>query len=71
MEPSDVKAGVEVQLKSGGPKMTVGDKMADGTFRCHWFIGNKSKEAFFNPNVLIPYKKAGLHIAASGSTRKP
>jgi len=33
------KVGDVVQLKSGGPKMTVTEELTDGKLRCVWFAG--------------------------------
>ena len=33
------KVGDVVQLKSGGPKMTVTEELTDGKLRCAWFAG--------------------------------
>ncbi|NTJ66019.1 DUF2158 domain-containing protein [Agrobacterium rhizogenes] len=53
---NEIKAGSVVQLKSGGPKMTVaetGEYGYDGyqSAKCHWFIQDKApwkkEEAYF------------------------
>ena len=36
-EQQPFKPGDVVQLKSGGPAMTVGGKVAEDSIRCHWF----------------------------------
>ena len=35
------KVGDIVQLKSGGPKMTVEEELGSGDIRCQWFAGSK------------------------------
>jgi uncharacterized protein YodC (DUF2158 family) len=40
----EIKPGEIVQLKSGGPKMTVSRLEDNGTNAvCGWFVGNKEK----------------------------
>ena len=50
------KVGDIVQLKSGGPRMTVGEKplgvQAQGVF-CQWFSGKKLSSGFFTAASLI------------------
>jgi uncharacterized protein YodC (DUF2158 family) len=41
----DLKAGNVVQLKSGGPKMTLGEEMSGGDWAVHWFLNGELKEA--------------------------
>lgn len=52
----DFKLGDIVQLKSGGPKMTVGEKPlgmhAQGVY-CQWFSGKNLSSGFFAPATLI------------------
>jgi uncharacterized protein YodC (DUF2158 family) len=52
---ADFKVGEVVQLNSGGPKMTVGQKQphqgALGVY-CQWFAGSKLESGFFAPEVL-------------------
>lgn len=38
---SEFKEGDTVQLKSGGPIMTVQSKQGDGTYWCIWFNSTK------------------------------
>ena len=59
------KAGFDtgeiVQLKSGGPKMTVASTntkalaapMAQGRIHCQWFAGSKLEQGFFPPEALV------------------
>ncbi len=49
---TDIKEGDIVRLKSGGPPMTVGAKMASGGFTCTWFVGQEVKEKIFTPDQL-------------------
>jgi uncharacterized protein YodC (DUF2158 family) len=51
------KKGDIVQLKSGGPAMTVEDpKVYSGDVACVWFAGAKREHANFDPEALIPYE---------------
>ena len=54
---SAFKPGDCVQLKSGGPKMTV-SRVTESTGRvnCEWFDGAKRQGAFFGPDSLKPYE---------------
>lgn len=50
------KVGEIVQLKSGGPKMTVktiSDSSDNDTIYCHWFAGSKLSFGRFAPETLI------------------
>ena len=48
-----MKIGDLVQLKSGGPVMTVAYVNGDGTeVTCNWFLDNENKKAVFHPNQL-------------------
>lgn len=49
------KVGDVVQLKSGGPGMTVSDIEADGV-RCVWFAGNENKIGHFPSSILKLYE---------------
>ncbi len=51
------KPGDVVQLKSGGPKMTVSDAnyIEKGKVRCHWFAGAKLESGVFNELVIEPF----------------
>ena len=51
------KTGDVVQLKSGGPKMTVRDYSSDGTgLHCQWFAGSKLESGYFPEGSLIAFK---------------
>jgi uncharacterized protein YodC (DUF2158 family) len=56
------KVGDTVQLKSGGPKMTVTDTKRDpvnlideDSIECMWFAGAKREVGRFPPAALMPY----------------
>lgn len=46
------KVGDIVQLKSGGPKMTVSGVLDKGNYTCTWFRGATHESGYFNENVL-------------------
>ena len=50
-----LKPGDIVQLKSGGPKMTLGNQHSstNNTYSCYWFDGTELKTANLNPRVLV------------------
>jgi len=54
----DFKVGDIVQLKSGGPKMTVGEKpylmKSHRGVYCQWFSGSKLASGFFDAQALQP-----------------
>jgi uncharacterized protein YodC (DUF2158 family) len=55
------KVGDIVQLKSGGPNLTVkqvGSAHGGGTVRCVWFEGTKMLEEAFAPDILELAKPA-------------
>ena len=48
------KEGDIVQLKSGGPKMTVCSTSPDGRhYTCKWFSGSKLEDGHFPQDALI------------------
>lgn len=56
---SQWKVGDEVQLKSGGPIMTVtgmGDNLGKPLVWCSWFAGKEPKSSTFPPEALKPYR---------------
>ena len=58
MGDSPFEVGDEVQLKSGGPVMTVASEpMANpkGQHRCTWFDGGELREGYFLPGALKPF----------------
>jgi len=46
------KRGDLVQLKSGGPVMTVQEALSGGNFRCQWFAGKKLESGVFPADSL-------------------
>lgn len=54
----DFKIGDIVQLKSGGPKMTVNDvSQAVTGLWCQWFKGSKLERGHFMKDTLIKVKE--------------
>ena len=51
-DEGDFKPGDVVQLRSGGPAMTVSQKVAADTVRCLWFDGATPKDEVF-PTVTL------------------
>ena len=51
---NEFKKGMIVQLKSGGPKMTVVkiDPKFEGSIGCEWFSGSKCESSSFIPESL-------------------
>lgn len=47
----DIKVGDVVQLKSGGPKMTV-NEITDAAANCVWFVGGSRESGIFHPSSL-------------------
>jgi uncharacterized protein YodC (DUF2158 family) len=52
------KVGDIVQLKSGGPKMTVDEirvpfNQSEPDIHCVWFAGSKRERAAFSPDTLV------------------
>ena len=57
-----LKSGDAVQLKSGGPKMTVSGptgRHKPGYYDCKWFAGSKLNEGEFAEDELQPYPEEG------------
>ena len=50
---SGLKAGDTVELKSGGPLMTVEEVFDDGAVKCVWFAGEKQQTYIFASSSLI------------------
>lgn len=48
-----IKIGDIVQLKSGGPKMTV-ILITGDTVHTSWFAGQKNEKAMFHRDAVIP-----------------
>jgi uncharacterized protein YodC (DUF2158 family) len=57
--------GEIVQLRSGGPRMTVHSLDSDGEIVCQWFEGNEVHEENFPNDVL----KRIEHVPDGGSRR--
>ena len=60
----DFEIGQVVQLRSGGPKMTIHSLVSDGDVVCQWFEGNDVHERNF-PNEVL--KKV---VTGGGSRRE-
>jgi uncharacterized protein YodC (DUF2158 family) len=52
---AEFKPGDIVQLKSGGPAMTVASDLTNGGHYCEWFKGASKERAHFNEETLQPY----------------
>lgn len=55
------KKGDIVQLKSGGPKMTIKELVPkelfhSGDYICQWFSGASLKQGYFSPNSIQVFK---------------
>lgn len=50
------KEGDVVQLKSGGPLMTIISKYDDDSFNCTWFDGSIPKSSVFPKTALEIYE---------------
>lgn len=63
MDISKRQTGVVVQLKSGGPKMTVtGERspLHGDHVQCQWFAGSKLESGFFPAaSLIIPSESEG------------
>ena len=63
MQVEEISVGLVVQLKSGGPAMTVaairdyGPVGPNPGVACVWFDGRKKVEEVFDPRTLEPYKE--------------
>jgi uncharacterized protein YodC (DUF2158 family) len=65
---AEVKRGDVVQLKSGGPRMTVADvgdysplRPKNGA-KCIWFEGNKKNEDVFDVEVLTQSSRTSVDL---------
>jgi uncharacterized protein YodC (DUF2158 family) len=56
----DFEIGDVVQLRSGGPKMTVHSLVSDGDVVCQWFESNEVHEENFPKNVLKTVVEGGI-----------
>ena len=50
---SQIKPGDTVELKSGGPLMTVEVVFHDGDVKCVWFAGEKQQSHIFSITSLV------------------
>lgn len=50
------KPGDIVQLKSGGPAMTVSEANGRGSYQCEWFKGASNERAYFSEHTLKAYE---------------
>jgi uncharacterized protein YodC (DUF2158 family) len=55
MASDDFSLGDRVQLKSGGPIMTVGEVSGDDLW-CQWFAENEVKASSFKRQMLLKMK---------------
>jgi len=56
----EFKIGDTVELKSGGPTMTIVYYDVKRYFKCSWFVGGKVEDDFFPPDSLrLVVKKKG------------
>lgn len=57
--PNQYTTGDIVQLKSGGPDMTVKERVStvDNTYRCQWFAGKKLESGVFPEDSLKPIEE--------------
>ncbi|MEL6795285.1 MAG: DUF2158 domain-containing protein [Planctomycetota bacterium] len=53
-ETNEIVVGQIVELKSGGPKMTVAFFNESGAAICQWFAGEKIEREAFKTAVLQP-----------------
>lgn len=68
MAESELKAGLTVWLKTGGPAMTTKAIRPGGLWKCSWFVGTELKEGEFHPDQLTqedPDKDSGPKMNVS------
>jgi uncharacterized protein YodC (DUF2158 family) len=63
-------SGDVVQLKSGGPKMTLQYYVNDNRVVCAWFEGAEHKTAAFAPDTLKLYEEPNLAIPTGPTTAR-
>ena len=51
------KSGDAVQLKSGGPRMTVTERAHTGNYQCKWFAGSKLNNGYFAEEELQSHQE--------------
>jgi uncharacterized protein YodC (DUF2158 family) len=56
----DFAIGDVVQLRSGGPKMTVHGVVSDGDVVCQWFEGNEVHDENFPNEALKKVEQVGV-----------
>jgi len=56
----EFKSGDIIQLKSGGPKMTVQKTPATATaeLECQWFAGGKLEHGYFHRETIIKIEES-------------
>lgn len=54
------KEGDVVMLKSGGPAMTVVERLPNGQVTCTWFEKGDRKHCLFKETLLQAVKRGGL-----------
>jgi uncharacterized protein YodC (DUF2158 family) len=55
MSDASFKVGDVVQLKSGGPIMTIAEINGDDAY-CEWFSSGKQSEGSFKMTSLVPHR---------------
>jgi uncharacterized protein YodC (DUF2158 family) len=61
---SQFKIGDVVQLKSGGPNMTIESDAGEGNFVCQWFDGSEVKRTTFQgASLRAPEASAAPAVA--------
>ncbi|HWM25680.1 MAG TPA: DUF2158 domain-containing protein [Chthoniobacterales bacterium] len=62
---NEFTVGDIVQLRSGGPDMTVEEQISfAGQYRCQWFGGKKLETGCFPPESLIKVTSDGKETSA-------
>lgn len=56
----DLKPGDVVQLKSGGPHMTIQGAAHGGGLLCTWFAGGEVKREAFDAAMLVKVDSSGF-----------
>ena len=54
----EFKKGDVVQLKSGGPLMTIKERAKEGNYLCVWFVGDEPKHRTFSGEELKLFRKS-------------
>ena len=63
------EVGDTVQLKSGGPTMTVevvGERYGEETVWCTWFVGTKLQRDTFKPGALQKHTRGARFAMVGG-----